>query len=315
MKEERLMSEYFKTHGLGANQESSLSDVSPASAGQMLKQARLDAGLHIAALAVSLKVPVKRIEALENGHFELLPDMVFVRALTSSICQALKIDSTPILGKLPKASLPKLNHDDVAISRRIDLTSTGKTSAEGKLFKSTWLIGFLLLCMGAAGIYFWPKFDSIGLPSMELPSISLLPKNQHDVGVSQAREELVPTESLVASKSATTSLAVPPAPSVLPNMAPANTPDSTAVSVASVASTENLVIFKASGQTWVEVKNVRGNTIFKKLLNEGEVAGTNGALPLAVTVGKADATKVEIRGKPLDLVPLTKNNVAKFEVN
>ena len=38
---------------------------SDLTAGALLRQAREAAGLHIAALAVSLKVPVKKIEALE----------------------------------------------------------------------------------------------------------------------------------------------------------------------------------------------------------------------------------------------------------
>jgi cytoskeleton protein RodZ len=298
------MSEYSKIQGTTSDQENARSGTSPGSAGQMLKQARLDAGLHIAALAVSLKVPVKRIEALEHGHFELLPDMVFVRALTSSICQALKIDSTPILEKLPKAALPKLNHDDVALNRRIGLPSTKKNSAVSDQVKSTWFMGVLLLCIAAAGIYFWPKISSIGLPD-----ISFLSKNQPDVGVSQAKEELVPTENLIVpSLSPSTSLSTP----ALQNIAPINTADAAA---STVPAAENLVVFKASGQTWVEVKNANGSTIFKKLLNDGDVAGTAGTLPLTVTVGRADATKVEVRGKQLDLAPATKNNVARFEVN
>ena len=47
------------------------------SAGSLLRQAREAAGLSIATLAVLLKVPVKKLEALEADHFDLLPDAVF----------------------------------------------------------------------------------------------------------------------------------------------------------------------------------------------------------------------------------------------
>ena len=70
---------------------------SQLSAGQMLKQARVNAGLHVAALAVTLKVPVKRLEALEDDNMVLLPDVVFVRALASSVCRTIKVDPTPFL--------------------------------------------------------------------------------------------------------------------------------------------------------------------------------------------------------------------------
>jgi len=33
-----------------------------------------------------------------------------------------------------------------------------------------------------------------------------------------------------------------------------------------------------------------------------------------VVIGKADATEVFVRGKPFDLAPVTRENVARFEV-
>ena len=53
----------------------------------LLREAREAAGLHIAALAAALKVPVKKLEALEAGRYDELPDLTFARALASSACQ------------------------------------------------------------------------------------------------------------------------------------------------------------------------------------------------------------------------------------
>jgi len=61
-----------------------------ASAGTLLRQAREAAGLHVSSLAASLKVPVRKLEALEEDRYEELPDAVFVRALASSVCRTLK---------------------------------------------------------------------------------------------------------------------------------------------------------------------------------------------------------------------------------
>ena len=46
-------------------------------AGALLRQAREAAGLHVAALAVALKVPVRKLEALEDNRWDVLPDLVF----------------------------------------------------------------------------------------------------------------------------------------------------------------------------------------------------------------------------------------------
>ena len=87
-----------------------------ASAGSLLRRAREAAGLHIATLAVLLKVPVKRLEALEADRFDLLPDAVFARALASSVCRNLKIDAAAVLEKLPQASNSNMAHQSRGIN-------------------------------------------------------------------------------------------------------------------------------------------------------------------------------------------------------
>jgi cytoskeleton protein RodZ len=308
------MSENLILSGTESMQEQFATN-SHVTAGQMLKKARLDAGLHIAALAVSLRVPVKRIEALENGQMDLMPDMVFVRALTSSICQALKIDPAPILEKLPKAVSPRLNRDDIRINTPIGVSGSSKDSVLFGLFTSPWFLGIIFLCAGAAGIYLWPK-----ALVLSVPEVVNSPKIVPELGVSQAKEVQVTTESsvtpnLTASSSlAGISIASNAAIIVAPPVAESLATSATATPIAAPVS-DKLVTFKATGQTWVEVKNASGATVFKKLLNDGESAGTSGATPLTVIVGRADVTQVEVRGKPFNLVPIAKSNVARFEVN
>lgn len=281
------MSENLVMQDTAINQENTIESWS-ISAGQMLKQARLDAGLHIAALAVSLRVPVKRIEALENGQIDLLPDLVFVRALTSSICQTLKIDALPILEKLPKAALPRLNGEDVAINTPIGVTGDGKGALLSNIVTSPWLMGVLLLCIGAAGIYLLPKTSSLAISdSVALPNA------------------IVPSSSSMVSNT-TVSAAVSPVVEARNSNVPANP---------TLPPADSIVVFKASGETWVEVKNAAGSTMFKKLLNAGETVGASGTLPLTVIVGRADVTQVEVRGKSIDLALIAKSNVARFEVN
>lgn len=309
------MSENLVMQDTLSDQENAAANLT-ISAGQMLKQARENAGLHIAALAVSLRVPVKRIEALENGQMDLLPDMVFVRALTSSICQALKIDAQPILDRLPKAALPRLNHDDVAINTPIGAASSVKNTWLAVLFTSPLLLVVLFLCLAAAGVYFWPKNAS-----MIVSQVSVIPKTLSEQGVSQAKEVIVANEAASAlSLNASANLGTSLSNNSLNNapIAEANTANPSILSATSVvnssAPADSIVTFKATGETWVEVKSATGSTLFKKLLIAGETAGTSGALPLTVIVGRADATQVEVRGKPIDLISIAKSNVARFEV-
>ena len=73
-------------------------------------------------------------------------------------------------------------------------------------------------------------------------------------------------------------------------------------------------MFRASGASWVEVTDARGQVVLRRLLNAGEVAGASGALPLTAVVGRADLTQVQVRGKAVDLTSFVKDNVARFEV-
>src|SRR6185369_17344805 len=96
-----------------------------ASAGTLLRQAREAAGLHVATLAANLKVPVRKLEALEENRFDELPDAVFVRALASSVCRTLKIDPQPVLERLPQTIAPRLVQDGDGINAPFHAPSDG----------------------------------------------------------------------------------------------------------------------------------------------------------------------------------------------
>lgn len=73
----------------------------PATAGRLLREARERQGLHIAALAAAIKVSPKKLELLESDRFDELPDNTFTRALTQTVCRALKTDSAAVMRLLP----------------------------------------------------------------------------------------------------------------------------------------------------------------------------------------------------------------------
>lgn len=85
------------------------SDKNFGSPGELLRVARETAGVHIAALAGALKVPVSKLEALESDNFSALSDAVFARALASSICRILDLDPVPVLKLMPKNQSPSFS--------------------------------------------------------------------------------------------------------------------------------------------------------------------------------------------------------------
>lgn len=295
------------------------------SAGTLLREAREAAGLHIAALAVSLKVPVRKLEALEADRLDLLPDAVFVRALASSVCRTLKMDPTPVLDRLPQTSAPRLIRDSGGINTPFRAPSDGRSpSWLDQLSKPVFLAVFALL-LGALVLIFLPsaRQDDAAAPtraetvSAPVPAAAVMAPEAAPAPVPAP----APAPALAAQPTAVISpgSAATPAPTVSPTFSVAvSTPtvvSPTAVVTPAVAlPTTGIVVFKTVGESWVEVTDAKGVIAVRKTLTPGEVVGASGALPLAVVIGRANATKVEVRGRPFDLNAVAKDNVARFEV-
>ena len=274
--------------------EGSVLKLPPDSAGSLLRRAREAEGLHIAALAVALKVPVRKIEALEADRLHELPDIVFARALASSACRALKIAPEPIMTLLPPSSQPHLK--SVEASTRASYRVKGLRS-ESRLWdhlsRPYWL-AIALLMLGLAALIFWPL--------KRYPGAST-------VSASVVAEPAVPVP-------ATTELALPPTALVpSPALEAAQVVGAVANPIVDGSgSTTGILSLMASGASWVEVTDATGVVQLRKTMSQGEVQGVSGALPMAVVLGRAGVMSVRIRDVPLDLGAVTKDNVARFEV-
>lgn len=284
------------------------------SAGALLRQAREAAGLHVAALAVALKVPVRKLEALEDDRYDQLPDAVFARALASSVCRNLKIDPRPVLERLPQTSAPRLIQSNEGIGA--PFRAPGDAVAPGwreHLARPVSLaVGALLL--GALVILLLPTLRSEAPPVAARPEAPAVAMAASVVVPSAAPADAAATPSGSAADSALVGVA--PAPAALPASAPvpAMSAAPTAPAAEGPVPATGIVVFRASGPSWVEVVDARGGVALRRLMAAGETAGASGNLPLAVTVGSASTTAVEVRGKPFDLGPVSRDNVARFEV-
>lgn len=282
--------------------EINIQEPTQPSAGQLIKQARMQAGLHIAALAVTLKVPVKRLEALEDDNLNLLPDMVFVRALAASVCNTLKIDPEPILALMPKSGSTRLDNVSKSIDTPIRRSALSNDKVNPMDFmKTPWMIGGAALLLGAAAIYFWP--------AMKSDSTKTIQESKTSGVIEMASKE---SNAIQVTPVVATPVTAATAPAISTDTA--NQPSALTASANTTTVTDGIVAFKASGDTWIEVKDAKGATVFKQLMKAGESAGANGVLPLSVTVGSTNFTQVLVRGQVKDLTSIAKNNVAFFEV-
>lgn len=288
----------------------------PVSRPIRLKEAREAAGLHIAALAAALKVPVKKLEALEAGRYSELPDLTFARALASSACRQLKVDPAPILQQIPLGSSPKLGDHGQALNAPFNSGRDEEPINPLNWLSRPALLAAIALLLGALVIVFLPRAESppavasVAEPVMAEPVVVVEPVAAQEPAGAALQEGVLPVSNDQA----------------LPAVAPANTdpaavptdtaalPVATPAAPVAVPGVGSLLSIAATGESWVEVVNGSGTVVAQRLLQAGDVIDFSAAPPYTVVLGKADAAQVSVRGKPFDTTPFARSNVARFEV-
>lgn len=298
-------------------------------AGQMLRHAREAAGIHVATLAVALKVSVKKIEALESGELQYSMDPVFVRALASSVCRHLNINPNVVLANLPLVAAPRLSSSEGAINAPFHRdTDPVFNSWKDFLLHRTFLIVSGILSL-ALLIYLLPNIEKIALDyepivshwiqRIEVRAVSEIahesPHNMVDPNQSTQPPASQPVAQIIPEV-----VESPPSELSAVQMESPKTPEKAEVIAGTAANVQggqpmqNAVAFRATQESWVEVIDGGGRVLLRKLLAPSEMVAASGQYPLSVVVGKAAVTEVWVHGKPYDLIPITRENVARFEV-
>lgn len=275
-------------------------------AGQLLREARAASGMHIGTLSLALKVPVKKLEAIEADDWLQLPDAVFVRALATSMCRQIKTDSAPILALLPHSR----SFEGIDVGAQIPIVPSFHSATD-----SAWqrlnlrlsmpmILGAAVLLLAALLLIFLPDFVK-----------------QQGSKTTEVLEKIEPIAAPVP-----VALSVPePAPTVVaaptPMAAPVPVaaPSSPVVVAPAVAAAlpvgMPILRLAAKGEVWVQVKDSKGAVLIQRNLQTKEVVNVSGAPPLSVVLGRVNEIEsVQVRGKPFSLVGMSPDNVARFEV-
>ncbi len=265
------------------------------SAPELLRQAREAAGLQIASLAATLKVPVERLQALEAGRYQELPNLTFARALASSVCRVLKIDPAPVLQGLPHGGEVKLGNDRSIQARSFDSRPRGLFRLPDSLHLGLPLFLSLLVLVLAAALWWW-------LPQR---GAELAAETDTAFPVNEA-----PVQAVVAEL---------PVPETLerPTLAAESVPASAAAAAAAADQPVNdhpLLQLRARSASWVQLKDAAGKELQQRMLQPGQTLDYNGDAPLQVVLGRANGVEVIVRGQVFDTSAYAPGKVARFEV-
>ena len=306
-------------------------EVAPAaavSAGALLRQARQAQGVALGDLAATLKVPVEKLQALEDEDWQRLPDVVFLRALAQTICRTLHLEAAPVLALLPQQKVTALAPQGGLNAPMRERGVPSILATNTKPSPWPWVV-LLLIVLGGGGYLGvqwmapeWVRGVSTTVsapsdPAGDSPLFSPAVPEEGDGGgignmgdVAQAGE--VPTVQAAAlmqpalpeEEGAQPGFAAP-APAAEPAAAPA---------AQAAASVSPVLRITAKGATWVQVLDAQQRLLIEKILQDGEVFSTSAPKPLTVAVGKADLATVEVNGAPFDVQAVARSNVARFEV-
>ncbi len=301
----------------------SASQFDPRTAGGMIRAARQAQGIDLASLAAMLKIPLRRLEALEAGRHEELQGPGFERALAQAACRVLKVDPKPVLELLPQHERNTLERVTEGINTPFRNGQQGGGIEIPSVMRPVVVIVVLLL-LGAIALFAMPEslVARLTKPFASAPAASAPAEAPASsaVAVPAAPVPLASASGAASSPVAPASAApVAVAPAASAVLAPAAVSATAAQGVDEVlahqAAAPNIPLqVNATADSWVEVVDAQGHSLLSRTVVAGESVGLDGALPMKVKIGNARGTKLKLRGDNVDLTPWTHDNVARLEL-
>ena len=295
----------------------------PPTAGGLIRDARQAQGIDLASLAAMLKIPLRRLEALEMGRHEELQGPTFERALAQAACRVLKIDPKPVLALLPQHERNTLERVSEGINTPFrDGHGSGGFELPAGMRPVIVFIGVLVLA--ALALLFVPAGWVAQVRAQFAGGLAASAPAEAAAASAPTGGATSPVEPASASSVASAASVPASAPAAAATAASTVAPTPATVSTAAAQGVDEVLAHVAapsiplqvvaSADSWVEVVDAQGHTLLSRTVVAGESVGLDGALPMRVKIGNASGTHLKLRGDNVDLTPWTRDNVARLEV-
>jgi cytoskeletal protein RodZ len=257
---------------VGSSAEPSPVAGSVAPLGAALRAAREEQGRSVGDISDAINLRQTVVKAIENDDFTLCGGDVYARGHVRAYARLLGLDAAPLLRAYdertgaPSAGVrvALLTDDDVPLERG----------------RPNWpvLVGAALVAVVA--LLGWQLVGELRGPARPAEPVA---------GVGQT---VTPTEGPTSSTPPALSPSGPPsasapAGSVAPTATAAPRPGHVAVAL------------KITGETWVEVRDAQGRTVYSGLLAKGDAKRFSDTSPLRLTLGNAGGVELTVNGTPL----------------
>lgn len=297
--------------------------------GTLLRAAREARGQSVLEVALVLKLGERQVRALEESDWPSLPGITFVRGFVRNYARLLELDPVPLMEQLGRQFVVKAPEIVVPEAMHASMpASSGKPQRRDYLLAAFGLI----LVVAAALVYFFMPNDISSvyedtrtwLASVRRPATPPEP-------VPSVREPVLPPGATLTqvlnpqSAQAIESAASPSPPAVAPTSTPTPTPverlaDAAPSSAPSpvpsvspeVSGTVALLHFSFQKDSWIDVRDRRGNVIWSQMGRQGGEKDVEGLPPFNLKIGNATGVSLKFRGQNVDLAPHTRGDVARL---
>jgi cytoskeleton protein RodZ len=301
----------------------------PRSPGAVLLAERRSQGLSLGDVARQLKLSVRQVEALERDEYGAFSGSVFVRGFLRNYAKLLRLDPERLLEAAGASIAPTR-----AAESELAEMPISAPNPEGRRRLLTWsafaVLAVVVLLLLASNVSREQRQTQMAerpaVPGTSAPPhaesppapVSQTPAEPVPAAPPTLEQETVPGASREPGKAE--AIASPAAaqsrsggPDVLPS---SGEPSGEAPAVAKprvlvTGSGSNQIRMIFEDESWVEVKDGTGETILSRLNAPGTERLIRGQPPFVVVVGNARAVKLLYRGKPIDLSPHTRIDVAR----
>lgn len=253
-------------------------------AGAMLLAERRRQGLSLGDISRQLKLSVRQVEALERDDYGMFRSPVFVHGFIRNYAKLLGMESAPLVAQADSVLTPVAPGKTQAVAPVAAANDTQERRSSFGMGKVAGGIAAVLLL----GVFVYlsggdPKGEAPPEPtSAFVPSeVGALQEKPEATAVSTALEPVIADQSTTGAEDAS----------------PAN---------------GAVIRMVFDQESWVEIKDGNGNTVFGQLMSAGSRRSVTGTPPLSVVIGNADGVRLSYQAKDIDLAPHTRVNVARL---
>jgi cytoskeleton protein RodZ len=291
------------------------------SMGAVLLSAREQQNLSIDDICTRLRISPRQVRALEADDFSALPEATITRGFIRNYARLLGIDVDPLL-QAYRTSVPTTAPPTLTLQSENILISGKERRPWLKYILASF---FIALLVGAWQLYmdYIPKPAATEVSAKDAGAAKNT-TSEADAGDAATTESL-PMPALPAAERAPDESAPVVAETSLPSMgiSASELPHQTASpevaanqqsaqQSASGAKAMARLKLSVTGKSWVNVTDKDKKIIFDRIMPAGSEEVVEGLPPLAVIIGNAPASQLVFNGKPVDLAPYTKLDVARI---